>query len=61
MISETAKSRPNVTSSHKEAPTGADKTSAMMMPLLDPDRLKGQDRLCCLVLYMERRFTKDYG
>src|SRR3954447_26085618 len=34
MISETARNRPNVTSSHKEAPAGADKTSAMMMPLL---------------------------
>ena len=61
MISELARSRPNAMSSHNETPTGVDNASAMMMPLLDPDRLKGQDRLCCLVLYMERRFTKDYG
>src|SRR4051794_39969412 len=51
MISETARNRPNVTSSHKEAPAGADKTSAMMMPLLDLGRLNGPpDRLCCFVL-----------
>ena len=53
MISEAARTRPTTTSSHNEAPTGADNTTAMMMPLPDLDRLKGpQDRLCCLVLCM---------
>src|SRR5215204_7397226 len=62
MISETARSRPNVTSSHNEAPTGADNTSTMMRPLPDLDRLKGpQDRLCCLLLCMRRRVAEDYG
>ena len=50
MISEIARSRPNATSSHNEAPAGADNASAMMMPLLDLGRPKGpRDRLCCLV------------
>jgi hypothetical protein len=52
MISETARSRPNATSNHKEAPTGADHGSAMMMPRPDLGRPKGpQDRQCCLVLW----------
>ncbi len=61
MISETAKSRPNATSSQSEAPTGANKAAAMMMPLPDLGRPKGpQDRLCCLLL-VGCRLCRDYG
>ena len=33
MISETARSRPNATSSQSEAPTGANTAAAMMVPV----------------------------
>ena len=61
MISEMARSRPNAMSSHNETPIGGDKASAMMMPLPDLDRLKGQDRHCCLVFCKGCRFAGDYG
>ena len=61
MISEMARSRPNAMSSHNETPTGVDNASAMMMPLPDLDRLKGQDRHCCLVFCKGCRFAGDYG
>ncbi len=62
MISEAARTRPTTTPSHNEAPTGADNTSAMMMPLHDLDRLKGPARSSpVLTALYGRRFAGDYG